>query len=109
MLKTLFARLIPLTGIVLLAASCVSSKVALPAEGCSSLAQPILGRDTPHAVLGNSGDPALDWQLYGMAETAELNTANNDKRDGFEIIKRCEARDRAAYRKATAAWWQFWR
>lgn len=94
---------------LLLAASCVSSKVALPVEGCSSLAEPILGRDTEHAVLGNSGDVSLDWQLYGAAETGQLNVANNDKRDGFAIIKRCEERDRKAYLKATAAWWQFWR
>lgn len=109
MRKTLFVRLIPLTGIALLVASCASSKVELPAEGCSSLAAPILGRVTDHAVLPNTGDVEQDWQLYGVAETGQLNIANNDKRDGFAIIQRCEERDRKAYRKATAAWWQFWR
>jgi hypothetical protein len=107
--KTLFVKLIPLTATLLLAASCASSKVALPAEGCSSLAEPILGRPTEHAQLPQTGDADLDWQLYGVAETGQLNTANNDKRDGLAIIQRCEERDRKAYRKATAAWWQFWR
>lgn len=81
----------------------------MPAEGCSSLAEPILGRPTEHAQLTQTGDAEMDWQLYGVAETGQLNTANNDKRDGLAIIQRCEERDRKAYRKATASWWQFWR
>lgn len=61
--------------------------------GCSELARPILTRVTPHAVIGNTGDPALDWQLYGTGETGQLNKANDDKATGFAIISGCEARD----------------
>ena len=73
------------------------------------MAEPILGRVTPHAVIGASGDAALDWQLYGVAETGQLNIANNDKADGLLIIQRCEARDKRAFDKITAPLWAFWR
>lgn len=109
MRKMQSAKLILLTATLSLAASCASYRVELPAEGCSSLAESILGRPTEHAQLQQSADPLLDWQLYGAAETGQLNVANNDKVDGFSIVKKCEDRDRKAYRKATAAWWQFWR
>lgn len=104
------AKLILLTVIALQGASCASSRaIRPPAEPCSSLAEPILGRVTPHAAIGASGDAALDWQLYGVAETGQLNIANNDKADGLSIIQRCEARDKRAYDKITAPWWAFWR
>ena len=103
------AKLIPLTGTLLLVASCATSRVEAPAEGCSTFAEPILGRTVPHAVLGNSGDAALDWQLYGQAETGQLNLAERDKRDGLAIVKRCEERDQRAYRKINAPWYAFWR
>ena len=104
------AKLILLTATALLAASCASSRaIPLPAEPCSSLAEPILGRKTAHAALPSTGDVAQDWQLYGVAETGQLNIANNDKADGFAIIKKCEERDRRAYAKITAPWWAFWR
>lgn len=103
-------KLILLLATASLAASCASSRaIRPPAEGCSSLAEPILGRVTPHAAIGASDDAALDWQLYGVAETGQLNIANNDKADGFAIIKKCEARDKRAYDKITAPWWAFWR
>jgi hypothetical protein len=102
------AKLILLIATALLVASCASSRVVPPVEGCSSLAAPILGRVTPHAEIGDSGDPALDWQLYGTAETGQLNSANSDKKIGLEIIRGCEARDAQAFRKINAPWYAFW-
>jgi len=93
---------------LLLVAGCASSRVTAPAEGCSVLAAPVLERETPHAALGDSGDAALDWQLYGTAETVQLNSANRDKRDGLNIIRLCEARDQRAYRRINAPWFAFW-
>lgn len=81
----------------------------VPAEPCSVFAENILGKPTPHAQLQQTADPLLDWQLYGAAETGQLNVANNDKAAGLVIIKLCEARDRRAYDKITAPWWAFWR
>lgn len=65
--------------------------------------------DVPSAVIQNSGDAELDAQVFGIEQTGQLNIANRDKSDGFEIIERCEARDAAALRKVTAPWWAFWR
>lgn len=93
-----------------LAASCASSNVlTAPAEGCSRLAEPVLGRVVGHATLGDSGDAAKDWQLYGLDETGRLNQSERDKADGLSIIQRCEARDLAAARRINAPAWQFWR
>lgn len=87
------ARLIPLTAIASLAIGSVSCSTVPTASGCSELARPILTRDTPHAELGDSGDATLDWQLYGTAETGQLNKANDRARTGFGIINACERRD----------------
>jgi hypothetical protein len=75
------------------------------ATGCSELARDILTTETEHAEIGNSGDPALDWQLYGTAETVQLNSANDDKKTGFTIINRCEARDAELRRSFERPWW----
>ena len=105
---TLSAKLIPLTGTVLLgitSASCNAGATVTP-TGCSELARPILTRETPHATLGNTGDPALDWQLYGTAETGQLNSANDDKATGFRIINACEARDAQITALLNRPWWR---
>jgi DNA-binding transcriptional regulator YdaS (Cro superfamily) len=107
--KTSALRRLALIASVSLVAGCASSRVFLPAEGCSSLAEGILGRVTPHAVLGDSGDADLDWKLYGAAETGQVNSANLDKKDGLAIIQRCEKRDADAASKVNAPAWQFWR
>lgn len=75
------------------------------ATGCSELARPVLAVATPHAAIENTGDPALDWQLYGVAETGQLNRANDDKRTGFAIISACEARDAEVKRRIERPWW----
>lgn len=62
-------------------------------SGCSELAQGILTKPTPHAELQSTGDSALDAQMYGLAETGQLNKANDDKKTGYEIIAACEVRD----------------
>jgi hypothetical protein len=56
-----------------------------------------------------NADLALAWQLYGVAETGQLNQANRDKRDGLAIVRACEERDAAAARRINAPAWQFWR
>lgn len=68
------------------------------ATGCSVLAEPVLTTETPHAVIGDSGDELLDWQLFGTAESARLNQANDRAVVGFNIIRACETRDAEAAR-----------
>lgn len=74
----------------------------------SELARPILTTKTPHAAIGDTGDPAQDWQLYGVAETGQLNRANDDKQTGFAIINACEARDAEIRRRIEPPWWRRW-
>ncbi|MEH6697186.1 MAG: hypothetical protein V7672_00660 [Brevundimonas sp.] len=76
------------------------------ATGCSELVRPILTRATPHAEIGNTGDPATDWQLYGVAETGQLNKANDDKETGFEIIQACERRDEQVRERLERPWYR---
>ena len=103
------AKPLLLTAIVLLAISSASCSTVPIATGCSTLAEGILTRDTPHAEIGKpSGDPALDWQLFGNAESGQLNKANDDKQTGFRIIAKCEARDEANRAKLNRPFWQFW-
>lgn len=97
-----------LTATVSLALICAACSHVPTATGCSELARPILTRDTPHAQLGDSGDAALDWQLYGVAETGQLNRANDDKRTGFAIINACEARDAETRERLERPWWRVW-
>lgn len=88
-----FAKLIPLTGMLSLAATLPACNTAPPVSGCSELARSILTTPTEHAVIGNTGDPALDWQLYGQGETGQLNKANDKSVTGFTVINQCELRD----------------
>lgn len=101
-----YARLIPLTVIGSLAIVFASCSTVPIASGCSELARPVLTTDTDHATLDDSGDPALDWQLYGTAETGQLNKANDRARTGFGIINACEARDAQIRAHIERPWWR---
>lgn len=103
------AKLILLLGTASLASGCAGSNlVPAPAEGCSSLASHLLARETPSAVIGDSGDPALDWQVFGVGQTGQLRMANRDKADGLQTIRKCEERDAKAQRRINAPAWMFW-
>ncbi|WP_426050609.1 hypothetical protein [Brevundimonas sp. SL161] len=65
-----------------------------------------MNRETPHAEIGDSGDVALDWQLYGAAETGQLTKANDDKETGFAIINACEVRDATITARLNRPWWR---
>ncbi|MEH3122425.1 MAG: hypothetical protein PGN16_10685 [Sphingomonas phyllosphaerae] len=36
-----------------------------------------------------------DWQVFGDAQTGRLETSNLYRRAALDIVRRCEARDRA--------------
>lgn len=83
-------------------------KTAPPASGCSLLIRPILSKATPHATLNDSGDEAQDWREYGIAETGQLNKANDDKTVSLAIIEACERRDAEVKRLIDRPWWALW-
>ena len=101
-----FAKLILLTATASLAIASASCSSVPIATGCSELARPILTRSTPHAEIGDSGDATLDWQLYGAAETGQLNKANDDKATGFAIINACEVRDAEVTARLSRPWYR---
>lgn len=99
-------KLTLLLGMLLPVSACASSiQVLAPRDGCSTLIASRWAEPVPSAVLQNSGDAALDWQLFGIGQTGALNIANRDKADTLETIRRCEARDAEAVRQITAPWW----
>lgn len=100
-------RLTLLCAMLTPAGGCASSiQVLAPRDGCSTLIASRWADPVQSAVLENSGDPALDWQLFGIAQTGQLNIANRDKADALETIRRCEARDAAAVRQIERPWWR---
>lgn len=100
------AKLLLLTATASLAIGSASCSTVPIATGCSELVRPILTRATPHAEIGESGDVALDWQLYGAAETGQLTKANDDKATGFAIINACEVRDATVTARLNQPWWR---
>lgn len=109
MLKMQSVKPLLLTGTLLLGITSASCTTAPTANtGCSELARGVLTTVTPHAVIGDTGDPALDWQLYGVAETGQTNKANDDKRTGFGIINACEKRDAEIIAKLNRPVWRLW-
>lgn len=108
MLMKPFAKLILLSATLLLALGSGACRTVPLVTGCSEFARSILTTPTPHATIGDTGDSALDWQLYGTEETGQLNKANDDKATGFAIINACEARDAEIKRRIERPFWRVW-
>ena len=93
-------RIAAILSLVASLSACASVPIA---AGCSELAKGVLTVETPHAVIGDTGDAALDWQLYGVSETGQLNTANDRAATGYSIIAQCEVRDAEIVNRP---WWR---
>ena len=49
------------------------------------------------------------WVSFGVFQTGQLDKANAQTRDAVSIVKKCEARDRAAFESLQPRpWWRFW-
>jgi hypothetical protein len=49
------------------------------------------------------------WMDFGIAQTAQLDKANQRTKDAVGIISRCEARDKAVSDSlAPKPWWHVW-
>jgi len=62
---------------------------------------------TPPAPLP-TGETVGEWIQFGDAQTGQLDKANADKL-GYQVIERCEARDRDLIERVRRPWWRFWR
>lgn len=49
------------------------------------------------------------WVSFGIAQTGQLDKANAQTRDALSIVKKCEARDRAAFEALQPKpWYKIW-
>jgi hypothetical protein len=74
--------------------------VTANAVGCSSL----LPLDWKQGVAGAplpDGTTVGDWISFGDAQTGKLDQANGRTKDAIEVVERCEARDKAAVKRAS--------
>lgn len=74
------------------------SRAALP---CSDLVQGPLAEDVAGAPLPPDAPTVGDWIAFADAQTGKLDTANTYKRAALDIVRRCEARDRAVDQQLT--------
>ncbi|MEQ7873836.1 hypothetical protein ABDK56_07500 [Sphingomonas sp. ASV193] len=56
------------------------------------------------APLPPDAASAGDWIAFADAQTGRLDMANGRTRDAIGIVERCEARDRAAVKRARRGW-----
>lgn len=68
------------------------TRAALP---CSQLVASQLADDVPGADLPPDGATVADWITFGDAQTGQLDKSNANRRAALDVIRRCEARDRA--------------
>lgn len=98
-------RLFPLSSTLLACALCACgpriaiSRAALP---CSDLVQGPLAADVAPADLPPDPATVADWQVFGDAQTGRLEISNLYRRASIDIIRRCEARDRAVDQQLNA-------
>lgn len=89
-----------------LLAGCGHTVISPAASPCSDLLpSDWLGGVPPaplpeSAKLADGHDDARPWQAWGIEQTGQLEKANGRYADGIGIVKRCEARDAAAVKRA---------
>lgn len=69
-------------------------------SACSTLLPDEWMKGVPSADLGNGGATVGDWIKFADAQTGQLDKANERYVAGVGIIRRCEARDRDALKRA---------
>src|SRR4051812_48789946 len=95
------ARALSLILIWMISAAALSACVTAPAvyqaaNPCSDLIPDDWLAGVPSADLPPN-KTAGAWVGFGEAQTGQLDKANGRTRDSVEIVRKCEARDKAAY------------
>lgn len=52
------------------------------------------------------GEDVGQWIMFGDAQTAQLDKANDRTITAIGIVERCEMRDADAVKRARKKWWQ---
>ncbi len=68
-------------------------------SACSSLLPDEWREPVPGAPLPG-GETVGEWIIFGDAQTAQLDKANDRALSAIEIVSRCELRDREAVKRA---------
>lgn len=83
--------------------------VFLTANSCSSLVPEDWSTKGIESAPLPAGAKVGDWVSFGISQTGQLDKSNGRTHDAMEIIKKCEARDRAAAdAMQPKPWWKFW-
>jgi hypothetical protein len=103
-------RLTTLLPIVLLAvvpAACAPTVTLGSVSQCARLVSAAgLLLPTPPASLP-AGD-LREWQVGFVAQSGQLDKANDDKAAASKLMVECEALHQEALDKSTKPWWRFW-
>lgn len=108
-----YATPLLLTLMASLCASCAGRPVlAVNPTACSELIPKSWDDGVPSADLPATTDlakdPATGWRVFGVAQTGQLDKANDRFTDARSITRMCEARDRAAAAQIMRPWWKLW-
>lgn len=61
------------------------------------------------AITGTLEERATNWRVFGLAQTGQLDRANQRTADSISIVEKCEKRDAETVQELTAKpWWRFW-
>lgn len=63
-------------------------------------------KGVPSAALPTLQATSVDWQVFGVAQTGQLDKANGRTRDAMSIVGGCERRDAAVAERIAAPWWK---
>ena len=86
--------------------ACVGAPpIVAPSSACSALLPkewriPVIGAPLPE------GEDVGQWIMFGDAQTAQLDKANDRTITAIGIVERCEMRDADAVKRARKKWWQ---
>lgn len=101
-------RLLPAMLGFALCAGCVATVATRDVPHCAQLLDASgLLNETAAAPLP-VGDVVGDWQVFGLQQTGQLESANADKGGAARLVRTCEDLHREALAAAVRPWWKFW-
>lgn len=103
------STLLSLTLLGALSACVQAPQVLAPAGHCSDLTPEDWHKKGVESAELPVEDKIGPWMAFGIAQTGQLDKANNQTRDQHEIIAKCEARDAAVIKSfQPKPFWKIW-
>lgn len=111
-MQKVLTRLLILSSLALLAplSACVQAPPVLAAAGsCSKLVPEDWYKKGVSSAELPGEDKIGPWMGFGVAQTGQLDKANSQTADTYNIVSRCEARDAAIIEAMKPKpWWKVW-